>query len=72
MNTKRKHVHDESPSAVPLSPDRNERPVPEQPSPDAIAVRAYELYVARGCSEGCDLDDWLQAERELRGTDGST
>jgi hypothetical protein len=33
--------------------------------PDAIARRAYELYVARGGSDGQDLDDWLQAEREI-------
>jgi hypothetical protein len=71
MNTKRKHVHDGPPSDAPLPPDTSERPVPEHPSPGAIAVRAYELYVARGCSDGCDLDDWLQAEQELRGTDGS-
>jgi hypothetical protein len=32
---------------------------------DRVAVRAYELYVARGCGEGQDLDDWLCAEREL-------
>jgi hypothetical protein len=33
---------------------------------DAIARRAYELYVARGLTDGHDLDDWLEAERELR------
>ena len=32
-----------------------------------LAERAYELYLARGGAEGGDLDDWLQAERELRG-----
>jgi Protein of unknown function (DUF2934) len=31
-----------------------------------IAVRAYELYEQRGREHGRDLDDWLQAERELR------
>lgn len=31
-----------------------------------IARRAYELYLARDCEDGHDLDDWLQAERELR------
>lgn len=31
-----------------------------------IARRAYELYMARGAENGHDLDDWLQAERELR------
>jgi hypothetical protein len=33
---------------------------------DAIAARAYELYQARGGTHGADMDDWLQAERELR------
>ena len=31
-----------------------------------IARRAYELYEARGREHGHDIDDWLQAERELR------
>jgi hypothetical protein len=35
---------------------------------DAIAQRAYELYVARGCEDGHHLEDWLQAERELQET----
>jgi hypothetical protein len=34
---------------------------------EAIAARAYELYQARGGTHGADMDDWLQAERELRG-----
>lgn len=34
-------------------------------SPDEIACRAYELYLARGGEPGHDLEDWLQAEREL-------
>ena len=32
-----------------------------------IARRAYDLYVARGCEPGHDVEDWLQAERDLRG-----
>ena len=31
-----------------------------------IARRAYELYEKRGREHGHDLDDWLQAERDLR------
>jgi hypothetical protein len=31
-----------------------------------IARRACELYESRGGEHGHDLDDWLQAERELR------
>ena len=32
-----------------------------------IASRAYELFIQRGGEPGHDLDDWLQAESELRG-----
>lgn len=32
---------------------------------DRIAQRAYELFLNRGGQDGGDLDDWLQAEREL-------
>ena len=31
-----------------------------------IAQRAFELYCDRGCEDGHDIDDWLNAERELR------
>jgi hypothetical protein len=31
-----------------------------------IARRAYDLYLTRGCEHGHDVEDWLQAERELR------
>lgn len=33
---------------------------------EAIAKRAHEIYLARGGTHGSDLDDWLQAERELK------
>jgi DUF2934 family protein len=36
------------------------------PGDDDIARRAFELYCARGCEDGHDVEDWLQAERELR------
>ena len=31
----------------------------------AIALRAYQRYCERGCAPGCDVDDWLAAEREI-------
>jgi len=31
-----------------------------------IARRAYDLYLARDCEHGHDVEDWVQAERELR------
>jgi hypothetical protein len=30
-----------------------------------IANRAYELYVQRGHEHGHDLEDWLEAERQI-------
>jgi hypothetical protein len=38
---------------------------PQVPTTEEIAIRAYEIYQARGGSPGTDVDDWLQAEREL-------
>jgi hypothetical protein len=32
---------------------------------EAIAKRAYELYLQRGSVSGHELDDWLEAEAEL-------
>ena len=29
---------------------------------DAIRLKAYELYMRRGCQNGNDLQDWLAAE----------
>jgi len=37
------------------------------PSPEEIRQRAYELHLEGGCVHGRDLDDWLQAERDLKG-----
>jgi Protein of unknown function (DUF2934) len=41
------------------------RSQPSNPTNTAIAERAYTLYCARGGQHGYDVDDWLQAEREL-------
>jgi hypothetical protein len=35
-----------------------------------VARRAYELFLARGGQHGGDMDDWLEAERQL--TDATT
>lgn len=32
---------------------------------ELIAAKAYELYQQRGAIDGYDVDDWLQAEREV-------
>jgi hypothetical protein len=37
-----------------------------------IAQRAFELYCDRGRQDGHDVDDWLNAERELRDASNSS
>jgi len=36
------------------------------PTPEQIRQRAHEIFLARGGAAGRELDDWLQAERELQ------
>jgi len=36
------------------------------PTPEEIRKRAFEIHIERGGIHGCDLDDWMQAERELQ------
>lgn len=48
-------------------------PKPEEatvliPIEQQIQQRPYELYERRGRIDGHDLDDWIQAEREVKGT----
>jgi len=49
--------------------DTTQAAIPEQTMSDGlrarIAKRAYELYLERGCRPGCDLEDWVDAEREV-------
>ncbi len=35
-------------------------------SREAIAKRAYQKFLARGCKHGHDQQDWLEAEREIK------
>ncbi|HEY7543492.1 MAG TPA: DUF2934 domain-containing protein [Blastocatellia bacterium] len=35
------------------------------PTEEEIACRAYEIFLRRGGDHGNDIEDWLQAEREL-------
>jgi hypothetical protein len=39
--------------------------MPVDPTP-RIAKRAYEIYVQRGRQDGRAVEDWGQAEREVR------
>lgn len=37
-----------------------------EPTAEAVAQRAYEKFQARGGVHGNDLQDWLEAEQELK------
>jgi hypothetical protein len=37
----------------------------QSPTQEAIAVRAYEIFVERGSIPGDDVSHWLEAEAEL-------
>jgi Protein of unknown function (DUF2934) len=39
-------------------------PVPH-PNQEEIRRRAFEIHIERGGIHGCDLNDWMQAEKEL-------
>jgi hypothetical protein len=46
-------------------------PVPTDAHPnlkEEIRHLAFELYVERGRTDGHDVDDWLHAEAEVKGT----
>jgi hypothetical protein len=55
------------PEEVVTADDRMPRSVEAEPTitETEIAGRAYDLYLARGREDGHDVEDWLQAEREL-------
>jgi hypothetical protein len=64
-------------STAPLAGDGDNDTVPDTPpqwahqalDPDLrhrmISEAAYYLYTQRGSEDGCDMDDWLQAEVEI-------
>jgi hypothetical protein len=47
---------------------KSDEPTVLIPIEQQIRQRAYELYEQRGRDDGRDLDDWLQAECEIKGT----
>jgi hypothetical protein len=61
--------------AVTTTADRAPTSLTNQPANATdcdIARRAYDLYLERGREHGHHVEDWLQAERELRETVRST
>jgi hypothetical protein len=42
------------------------------PNSEEIRQRAHQIFLARGSVGGRDLEDWLQAERELKAARGTS
>ena len=51
---------------MPASARAKEPPIETLSLEERVRHRAYELYVQRGNESGSQLDDWLQAEEEIR------
>ena len=67
---KKMHAVNEAgnPSASDISRKQSEYTDPSgghPPTDNEIQLRAYWIHLDRGGQHGYDLDDWLQAEREL-------
>jgi hypothetical protein len=51
---------------MPAAARAKEAPIEALPLEERIRRRAYELYIQRGTQSGSEIDDWLQAEEEIR------
>jgi hypothetical protein len=58
-----------------LAATKTQKVVPQEPvaetprrevTDEEIRQRAYEIYLNRGAAPDLELENWLQAERELR------
>ena len=57
----------EKPNTAEKVTQKTQKKSPPQHAPhDDIALRAYHIWLERGCSHGGDGQDWLQAEQELQ------
>jgi Protein of unknown function (DUF2934) len=57
-----------NPTEKPYFAIRESQNAEGRPTYEEIEARAYQLYVERGRADGQDVEDWLQAERELVAT----
>lgn len=54
------------PGNTPTSTARSATRPARAPTLEQIRLRAFQIYESRGCVHGHDIEDWTQAERELR------
>ena len=67
MSSKPKRIGIAEPQATSSRAETGEVSVGNVVGGEQIRLRAYEIYLERGEQPGRELDDWLQAERELEG-----
>jgi hypothetical protein len=46
-------------------PTRQIPPEGARPTDEEVELLACQIYIERGCADGHDVDDWLQAEHDL-------
>ena len=61
-----------SASAIALAPSVQRNTKNQDPSGQDIAKLAYALWEERGVPDGSAEEDWIEAERRLRGEQPST
>jgi hypothetical protein len=66
MAKQKSSTNSEKQSAPVSETSSTQEAVFEGPTYEQIAQRAYEIYMARGQTQGDEQNDWLQAESELR------
>jgi hypothetical protein len=65
MSSRLKRIESLEPQATSAQAETGEVSVGNVVGDEEIRLRAYEIYLERGEQPGRELDDWLQAEREL-------
>ena len=64
MASKAKTIGSTDPTQPGTAVEEGERLVQSTPEQE-IRNRAYEIYLQRGAHPGYEVEDWLQAEREV-------
>jgi DUF2934 family protein len=67
MSSKPKRIASAEPQTASTQAETGKVSVGNAASDEEIRLRAYGIYLERGEQLGRELDDWLQAERELEG-----
>lgn len=66
MAAKSNRIPETSPVQQASQEPQTHQPTNHHSLEEQIRHRAHELYLQRGGNHGSDLEDWLQAENELR------